>query len=327
MPKISVIMPAYNAEKYIGEAMDSILAQTFEDFEFIILNDCSRDRTEEIILSYTDPRIVYLKNEENMGVAATLNKGLEVAKGEYIARMDADDISLPERFEKQVAFLEDNPRVAVLSSLVLVFDEKGNTRQSGYCVSSEQMKIDLIFASALSHPSVMMRREVIVALGGYDRRFEGLEDYELWCRVSAEHQLAVYPQVLLRYRIHSAQVTQQSSPRKEAVQKQIRMGHLQRLGLPAEGTVAEGLYGYFAKRKKTLEQVLAENAFYEAAIEANRTVGIYDQRLLKKTFEKLIKSSAMGLPKEQRWQVCRQSKLLQSWQLALSELKIVLKRR
>ena len=108
MPKISVIMPAYNAEKYIAEAIDSILGQTFGDFEFIILNDCSTDRTEEIILSYDDPRIVYLKNEQNMGVAATLNKGLAIAKGEYIAFLDADDYWAPEKLKKQIAFMQEN---------------------------------------------------------------------------------------------------------------------------------------------------------------------------------------------------------------------------
>ena len=98
MPKISVIMPAYNAEKYLREAIDSILGQTFTDFELIVINDCSRDDTEQIILSYQDPRIVYLKNEKNLGVAGTLNRGLEVARGAYIARMDADDRSVPDRF-------------------------------------------------------------------------------------------------------------------------------------------------------------------------------------------------------------------------------------
>jgi glycosyltransferase involved in cell wall biosynthesis len=109
MPKISVIMPTYNAEKYLREAMDSILAQSFKDFELIVINDCSADGTEQIVLSYQDPRIVYLKNEKNLGVAGTLNRGLQVANGKYIARMDSDDRSVPERFEKQLAYLEENP--------------------------------------------------------------------------------------------------------------------------------------------------------------------------------------------------------------------------
>lgn len=327
MPKVSVIMPAYNAEKYINEAVDSILTQTYGDFELIILNDCSKDRTEEMILAYEDARIVYLKNEQNMGVAATLNKGLEVAKGQYIARMDADDISLPERFEKQVAYLDTHPDVAVLGTAVETFDEKGDTFRDPYRPNDAQIKIDLLFASVLAHPSVMMRRDVILALGGYDREFEGLEDYELWCRVVAEHNITVYPEVLLRYRIHSAQVTQHSSPKKAAAQKRIRAYHLHTLGLPEDGTVAEGFYGYFAHRTKTPDQVLAENAFFEAAIQANKTKKIYHQQLLKKCFRQLIKSSVMGLEKSQRRQICKKSKLLSVWDVRLSEMKKRLKSR
>lgn len=106
MPKISVVMPAYNAEKYIGKSIDSILNQTYGDFEFIIINDGSKDSTKEIILSYSDNRIVYLENEINSGIVVTLNKGLEYATGEYIARMDADDIAVAERLEKQIEFME-----------------------------------------------------------------------------------------------------------------------------------------------------------------------------------------------------------------------------
>ena len=126
MPKVSVVMPAYNAEAYIGAAMESILSQSFGDFEFLILNDCSTDGTEAIIQSYDDPRIVYIKNEKNMGVAATLNKGLAAAQGEYIARMDADDFSLPQRFEKQVAYLDAHPEVVVLGTQVQFFSDRGD---------------------------------------------------------------------------------------------------------------------------------------------------------------------------------------------------------
>lgn len=113
MPKISVIMPAYNAERYIREAIDSILRQTWSDFELIIIDDGSTDSTAAIIAEYTDNRIRFCPNAQNMGVAATLNRGLELACGAYIARMDADDISLPERFAKQAAYLDAHPDVTV----------------------------------------------------------------------------------------------------------------------------------------------------------------------------------------------------------------------
>ena len=192
MPKVSVVMPAYNAEAYIGAAMESILSQSFGDFEFLILNDCSTDGTEAIIKSYDDPRIVYLKNEKNLGVAATLNKGLAAAQGEYIARMDADDFSLPQRFEKQVAYLDAHPEVAVLGTQVQFFSDRGDGEPFCYLGSPAQLKIDLLFASAIAHPSVMLRRQVILDMGGYDRQFEGLEDYELWCRISEQAMLPLH---------------------------------------------------------------------------------------------------------------------------------------
>ena len=118
-PLISVILPAYNAERFLEEAIDSILAQTYKNFELIVLNDGSTDRTEEIILSYNDPRIRYIKNESNLKLIKTLNKGIALARGKYIARMDADDISLPTRFEKEIEFMEIHPDIGVCSSKVI----------------------------------------------------------------------------------------------------------------------------------------------------------------------------------------------------------------
>lgn len=120
MPKVSVVMPAFNAEKYIREAVDSILNQTFTDFEFIIINDGSTDHTKEIILEYDDPRIVLLENEKNSGIVVTLNKGIQFARGEYIARMDSDDISLCNRIERQVLFLDSHAHIGLIGSVLLV---------------------------------------------------------------------------------------------------------------------------------------------------------------------------------------------------------------
>lgn len=326
MPKVSVVMPAYNAEKYVTQAIDSILGQSFTDFEFLILNDCSTDGTEALICAYNDPRIVYIKNEKNMGVAATLNKGLAAAKGEYIARMDADDISLPERFEKQVAFLDAHPHVAVLGTHVECFSSQGSGPLVQYMGSSAQLRIDLLFASALAHPSVMLRRQLILDLGGYDSRFEGLEDYDLWCRVAEIADLAVLPQVLLRYRIHPSQVTQQPSERKRQAAQSLKSRLLSRLELPGEGPVAQAYYSYQSKAEKTPTQALAEIRFFEALLDANGKKGLYDQALLKKTMRQLAKSTAVRLaPWEQR-RLCRQTRLLSYPLLLLSRLKQRLKR-
>lgn len=207
--KISVIMPVYNGEKYLNEAIDSILCQTFYDFEFIIINDSSTDNTENIIKSYNDERIVYIKNETNLGVAGTLNVGLKMAKGEYIARMDADDISLPNRFETQINFMENNPDVAVIGSSVEFIGSKSGIFE--YSETIDHSKIDLIFCSCLAHPSVVIRKSVIDEGFLYDNEFDKVEDYYLWIKISEKYKLCSLKDVLVKYRIHENQITQNYS--------------------------------------------------------------------------------------------------------------------
>lgn len=297
MPKISVVMPAYNAEKYIGQAIESILNQSYGDFEFIILNDCSKDTTESVILSYDDKRIVYVKNEENLGVARTLNKGLALAKGLYIARMDADDISMPQRFEKQAAFLDENPGVAVLGCNVETFDETGPLYTGWSATDPKQMHIDLLFSCGLAHPSVMMRREVIAGLGGYDPEFEGMEDYELWCRVVRNHQVTTLPDTLFRYRVHGGQVTKNPSEKYLTRLRALKEKQLQWLGLPTEGEKAECYFAYCCGEGVDF-WLLA--AFFRDVMHADSA---YDPVLLKRNFQSVLVGLAAKLPRKQRLQV------------------------
>ncbi len=207
MPKISVVMPVYNSEKYLREAIDSILTQTYTDFEFIIIDDGSLDSSAEIVRSYTDPRIRFYINEKNMGVAATLNRGLELATGEYIARMDSDDISLPERFEKQVRYLDAHETVVVCATGIRLFGSQTGVRR--FSSSHEQLKVDLLFGCCFAHPTVMLRSSVFRKEGyRYDESYSKMEDYDLWVRISRKHELASIPEILFQYRIHPSQVTQ-----------------------------------------------------------------------------------------------------------------------
>lgn len=308
MPKVSVIMPAYNAEKYIAEAIDSILAQTYTDYEFIILNDCSTDRTEEIILSFKDSRIVYLKNEENMGVAKTLNRGLSVARGEYIARMDADDISLPERFEKQVAWLDAHPQIGVLGCNVESFDENGAIATGWSSTDPEQMKIDLFFSCGLAHPSVMMRREAVQR--GYAPEYNGLEDYELWCRASEAYGVTTLPEVLFRYRIHSSQVTKNPSAEYLQRVRSLKRRQLERLGVNPDSREAEAYYSFCQGiRPETAEQVKALSGLFEQVIEANNKSGYYHRKLLTRTLRSVLIQAVVKLPAKQRKAVAAVSQL------------------
>jgi glycosyltransferase involved in cell wall biosynthesis len=323
MKMVSVIMPAYNAEKYIAEAVDSILEQTYGDFEFIILNDCSRDRTEEIVLSYNDPRIVYLKNEENLGVAATLNKGLAVAKGDYIVRMDADDISLPERFEKQAAYLDAHKDVAVLGTNVESFGEAGTICTGWSATDPEQMKVDLLFACGLAHPSVMMRADMIRELGGYDESFNGLEDYELWCRVLENHKITTLPDILLRYRIHGSQVTQNPSARYLELLRTLKTRQLRQLGLEPN----EEFFSYCQGGKlDRAEKVKALDAFFVLLEEANAEKKIYDGEKLWASFRSVIGTSAVKLPKREQKKLAGSCHYINKRELFLLQLRQFIKK-
>lgn len=202
MGKISIIMGVFNGEKHVRTAIDSILNQTFKDFEFIICDDASTDNSFSIIKEYIlkDDRIVLLKNEANLGLAATLNRCLKVAKGEYIARMDDDDISLPNRFEKQIEFLEANLDCTVLGGAVRLYDEQGGYGR----ISPERNpnKIRVFKGSAFIHPTVVMRKEALKKVKGYTvadytRR---TEDYDLWNKLYlAGYKGSNLQEVILNY--------------------------------------------------------------------------------------------------------------------------------
>lgn len=327
MPKVSVIMPAYNAEKYIKEAMESILNQSFRDFEFIVLNDCSRDHTEAIIQSFPDSRIVYVKNDQNLGVAGTLNRGLALAKGEYIARMDADDISLPDRLEKQVQYLNAHPKVAVLGTNVELFDENGVISTGWSSTDPAQMKVDLLFSCGLAHPSVMMRRNVIQELGGYDLAFEGLEDYQLWCRVAKHYDVTTLPDLLFRYRIHSAQVTKNPSEKYLNRLRALKKWQLEQLGIYPDGEKHGSWYRYCqGKGLPTVEDILSAAAFFETALQANAKYKEYDEICLRRTFRGILLAATGKLDKPAARTVCSSTAMISMGELKWHSFKQWLKK-
>lgn len=206
MPVVSVVMPTLNAEKYLAEAIDSILKQTFSDFEFLIIDGGSVDKTVSIIKSYQDKRIRLL-NGSGKNIAADLNIGLEAATGEYIARMDADDVALPERFAKQVDFLEKNSDVAILGSSVITIDAEG--KEAKIWAPRERPKvIDILSSCVVPHPTVMMRREVIYKYDlKYDVSYNAAEDQELWSRAIRIVNFYNLKEPLLKYRVHGNNAT------------------------------------------------------------------------------------------------------------------------
>lgn len=207
MPKITVLMTVYNGEKYLKEAINSILNQTYRDYEFLIVNDGSTDSTREIIKSYQDSRIYLVDNEQNIRTPKSLNRGLKMAKGELIARQDADDVSLPERLEKQISFLERNQEIALLGSWYIEIDENGKQLRE-YKLPCENIQIswDSIFYCPFS--TVVFRKELILNNVGYfDESIKYGEDWEFYSKIARTYKVANIGEYLIKYRIHSQSVT------------------------------------------------------------------------------------------------------------------------
>ena len=226
-PRISVILPAYNAGRYLREAVQSILDQTFTDFEILLINDGSTDDTEQVALSFTDPRVRYLPNPKNIGLANTINRGMSLAQGELIARMDADDISLPTRFQTQVDYLDAHPEVMLCSCGIQQFGAADH-RMVGRS-DFEQVKVDMLFSSAIGHASSIWRRaffEEHQLL--FDQSELPAEDYGLWARAVFCGRLVNIPEVLYRYRIYPEQVTA-TDKRSHARCQDIRRRYIQRI--------------------------------------------------------------------------------------------------
>ncbi|MDP2385896.1 MAG: glycosyltransferase [Bacteroidota bacterium] len=204
---VSVLLPAYNAEKYIAEAIQSVLSQTYVNFELIIVDDGSTDSTGKIIDSFSDKRIKHIVNEKNIGLIATLNKGLTLVKGELVMRMDADDICLPLRMERQVAFLKDKPEIGICGCNYIEFSKSA---ERFVTLSSDHNEIyaKMLFNSSVVHPSLMIRMSLLKDLDVvFDNKFPHAEDYELWSRLIFNCKFSNVNELLFRYRLHEGQVT------------------------------------------------------------------------------------------------------------------------
>ena len=205
MTEISVIMSAYNAGKYIGQAIESILMQSFTDFEFIIINDASTDQTNTKIFSFRDKRIKYIENKNRLGLTRSLNLGLKIARGTYIARMDADDVSFVDRFKIQYDYLEKNKNIVLTGSWIEFFGEYKEEKTIWECPQNHYaIKYFLSFCNQLAHSSIFFRRQDIINIGGYDNKYEYAQDYDLYARlIKNNYLLNNIGQVLVKYRVHN----------------------------------------------------------------------------------------------------------------------------
>ncbi len=201
-PEISVIMAVYNGEAYLTASIESVLNQSYHSFEFIIVDDCSSDTTADIIQSYRDERIIYLRNHNNLGQTPSLNIGLRKARGKYLARIDADDIYLPGKLIRQYDFMEEHPDIAVSGTAGIKIDDAG--KEIGLSIpplTEDKIAFSLFYRSPLIHVSVMMKASIIKKYGGYDERYPYCADFALWSSlIRNHHRIANIPDVLIQYR-------------------------------------------------------------------------------------------------------------------------------
>lgn len=218
MPQVSVILPVYNTEKYIAEAVRSILNQTFSDFELLVINDASTDKTLDVLSQFVDPRIKIISNDVNLKVVKTLNKGLRLAKGRFIARMDADDIAHPKRFEKQLLYFKQHPEIDIINTWVQTFGSENNVLRAA--TNHELIKARLLFLNPITHPAVMFRRDAFTKNNlCYNEEFVNAEDYGLWVAAIDKIKFAAIPELLFKYRVHDNNVSVLKSSNQSILDK------------------------------------------------------------------------------------------------------------
>jgi glycosyltransferase involved in cell wall biosynthesis len=226
-PLVSVLMPVYNCAEYISDAVESILVQTFRDFELIIIDDCSTDETKAIIQSYDDPRIRLVEKPRNSGYTDSLNAGIVMAEGTYIARMDGDDIAEKDRLRVQYEFLEKNREIGVCGSWYSII---GSGERIVVPTEADDIKIAALEYNPIAHPTVFLRRSLFTDYKfAYNRDCEPAEDYDLWCRMFPFTKVVNIPANLLRYRRHSDQVSVVKSEKQQTISSSIRLMLLHRV--------------------------------------------------------------------------------------------------
>ncbi|MDQ3047277.1 MAG: glycosyltransferase [Bacteroidota bacterium] len=251
-PLVSVVIPVYNASAYLKDSVDSIVQQSYKNLEILIINDGSTDTSSQILSGYSDERIRVITHSENQGIIISLNTGIKQAKGKYIARMDADDQSHPERIKKQVEFLENNPSVGVLGTYI-----QNHQRFSVYSskwFTSKEIKSRLLFDNILSHPTIMFRTDVIQKFQKlYSPEFIHAEDYAFWLASLDKTDFALIPEALLNYREHAGQISVKKREQQMESVKRAQMMIFKKLGIDPS-----------AKEQKTHERIFFLNYDYSA---------------------------------------------------------------
>lgn len=266
MPKVTVLMPVFNGEAYLRDAIESILGQTFDDYEFLIIDDGSTDSSPDIVKSFSDPRIRFERYDDHCGTVHALNNGIRLSRGKYIARMDADDISLPHRLENQVRFMDAHPDTGICGSGIRII-KKGKLKNRRYQPEFDQeLKITLLFNTCFFHPTVIMKKAAIEHLL-YPKNFVYTQDYNFWTRLAPETRFANLPEILVYFREHARQISQKKADLQKSNARRIRESYLHSMihdisddELETHHQVAETREGInLTKAKKWLEHLVDLN--------------------------------------------------------------------
>ena len=305
-PLVSVLIPCYNVEKYVEESLNSILNQTYTNLEIVAINDCSTDSTRKILykLAEKDNRITVVSNPQNLKLISTLNKGIELCHGDYIARMDADDISLPTRIEKEVDFLENHTDHDIVSTQFYAFrSEKPHKQDLNHSpLHDSELRAYMLFRSGICHPAVLIRKRVFTELGlKFEHEYLHVEDYALWSEAIYKTKLANLAEPLLLYRVHKNQVSSLNEELQTENKKKVFKIHCKHLGLPtnddfidiyasiAESVPAESSFKYLDKCEKLMLSLLDLNK--EKAFCDNK----YFSHMLSLHWLRLCANSRLGL--------------------------------
>lgn len=295
-PIVTVLMPVKDGAAYLSEAVNSILSQTFIFFELLILNNGSNDGTLEILSQVADNRVTIVHNPRNISLENALNSGIKIAKGKYIARMDADDISLPTRLEQQVNFLEANPSIVLCGAWFEIF----GTRNEVIChpETALEIKAAMLVKNPLCHPLVMFRKDVLINNGySYQNDFHACEDYHLWATLSLNYAMYNIPEVLLRYRQHNSQVSTEKTKLQWANSSKVRQFLLNNLGVTYTDSeisnyekVLKGDLNYDLDFDEALR-------FIHKILKSNEAKESYNQEMLIRTFEPFWGKLMLNYPK------------------------------
>ena len=282
IPRVSVFMPVYNGELYLKAAIESVLSQTYPHFEFVIINDGSKDGSKAIIQSYSDPRIRVIENSAPTGLMAVRNQGLRATQGEYIAPIDCDDLWHPQRLGKQVGFMDAHPAFAFVGSRAAYMDEKSQIKGISwrYGLPPQRIPPFLIFGNYFIHSSILMRKSMIPE-DGY--QVSTAEDYDLWVRMSRSGPIWSLPDVLVKYRVHAGGDTYRQAVLTNRTQQQIRKiytAQLERLGINPTEEEIDIHCAINSKRFDSLAQLRQSAIWLFRIITSNKTSNIYNQNEL-----------------------------------------------